>query len=96
MSATAIYRDPKGTNGAVKKAHIRRSGGGKFSISAAIDGRKGTVDVVPPDDGTDAYAVLTIGGGGDRYCVQYGAGGRVRNQGAVSFRVANPTAKGCP
>ena len=33
------YRDPKGTNGAVTKAHIRRSRGGKFSIRAAIDGR---------------------------------------------------------
>lgn len=90
------YRDPKGANGAVKRAHIRRSDGGKFSLGAAIDGSKGTVDVVPPDEGTDAYAVLKIGGGGDRYCVQFGADGRVRNKGAVSFRVVNPTAKGCP
>ncbi|MDG2307686.1 MAG: DUF1566 domain-containing protein [Candidatus Binatia bacterium] len=89
------YRDPKGTNGAVTKAHIRRSRGGKFSIRAVIDGQKGTVDVVPPDDGTDAYALLTIGGG-DRYCVQYGADGRVRNRGAVSFRVDKPTSEGCP
>lgn len=93
------YRDPKGTNGPVKKAHIRRSGGGKFSIGASIDGAKDSVeslDVVPPDSGTDGYAVLTLGGGGDRYCMQFGADGKVRNRGRVSFRVVNPTSEGCP
>ena len=50
---------------------------------------------MPPNDGTDAYGVLTLGGG-DRYCAQFGADGRVRNRGTVSFGVANPTSEGCP
>jgi len=91
------YGDPRGENGPVTGAQIRQSSGGLFSIRVDVAGRSGILplDVVPPNDGTDGFVVLEITGG-DRYCVQYGADGRVRNRGAGWFRVTSPTAEGCP
>ena len=100
LATRFTYRDPKGTNGAVTKAHIRRSRGGKFSIRA-VDRRVRRIASslwtwCRPTTARTRYALLTIGGGGDRYCVQYGADGRVRNRGAVSFRVDEADVGGLP
>lgn len=92
------YRDSRGENSPVTRAHIRKSASGVFTIKAKIDGRRDTaqsLDVVPPNDGTDGYMILEILGG-DRYCVQFGADGKIRNRGARSFRASNPTSEGCP
>jgi hypothetical protein len=77
------YGDPGGENGPVTRAQIRPSPSGLLSIRADLVGRSAAVplDVVPPNDGTDGFLVLEIGGG-DRYCIKYGADGNVRNRGA--------------
>ena len=85
------YKDPKGDNGAVKRAQIT-SKGGKFQINVAISGKGGPVDIVPPDLGSAGCAFLTIGGG-DRYSVQF-ATGQVTNKGSSLFKVAKPTRDG--
>jgi hypothetical protein len=89
------YRDPKGDNGAVKTVLLKRSPAGTFIIKAIVAGKNGQVNVVPPNPGTDGYATLRIGGGGDRYCVKYGADGTVKNHGAQLFLVKKPVAEGC-
>jgi len=88
------YRDPKGENSAVKTLAIKKSPAGLFLIKAIVAGKIGQVDVVPPDPGTDGYATLRLGGG-DRYCVKYGADGQVRNHADKIFSVKKPVAEGC-
>jgi hypothetical protein len=92
------YHDPLGEAGPVTRAFLRSSDKGVLVIRAQIDGRRGAtqpLELTPPDDGTDAYAVLRILGG-DRYCVKFGSDGTVTNRGARSFAVSNPIAEGCP
>jgi hypothetical protein len=92
------YRDLLGEAGPVKRLVVRRSEEGLFVIRVQIDGSRDasqTLALTPPNDGTDAWAVLRIGGG-DRYCMKFGTDGTVRNRGARSFQVSNPIAEGCP
>lgn len=92
------YRDPQGESSPVTRAHIRQSSDGLFTLRLQIDGSKAaaeSLEIVPPDDGTDAFVVLEILGG-NRYCVAFGPDGKVRNQGSRWFRVTNPTEEGCP
>jgi hypothetical protein len=90
------HRDPRGESGPVIKASIFQRTKGLFSIQATIRGSKGKLDLVPPNDGTEAFLVLTLNGG-NRYCVKFGADGRVLNlDGRRLFQVRNPTAEGCP
>ncbi len=85
------YRDSKGENGPVKSAQVRLKGG-TFQIKIVIDGKGGTVDVVPPNPGSAGCAFLAIAGG-DGYGVQF-ATGQVINKGASLFKVTKPTAEG--
>jgi acetyl esterase/lipase len=85
------YRDAKAENGPVKSARVTLRGG-TFRIRVVIDGKGGSVDVVPPSPGSAGCAFLEIGGG-DAYSIQFSTG-RVTNKGASLFKVTKPTGEG--
>jgi hypothetical protein len=82
--------------GPVKKVIIKKSPSGSFLVKALVKGSDGPVATVPPNPGTDGGILLTVGGG-DTYCVGFGgaAGGLVVNNTKL-FKIAKPTAEGCP
>jgi len=91
------YKDSRGDQGPVKSLLIKRSPGGNFTIKATVTGRNGTVVIVPPNPGTDGCMAVTLGGGGDRYSVQFGPESQVKNNGAKLFKAKKPTLEGiCP
>src|SRR6185369_11370220 len=57
------YTDSKGAAGPVKKVQIKKSSSGVFQIKVSVDGKLGSVAVVPPNPGTDACLLLEITGG---------------------------------
>ncbi len=85
------YRDPKGENGPVKSAQIKKSKGGTFQLSVAIDGKLGPVDVVPPGPGTGC--VLFTISGGDSYSVAFANGAKIIATSTL-FKVSRPTSEG--
>src|SRR5262245_24471244 len=89
------YKDAKGDNGPVKLVTIKRTPSAIFSIKAKVTGANGTINVLPPNPGTDGFLTLTITGG-DRYCVKYGADGKVTNTSNKAFKVRRPELEGCP
>lgn len=91
------YKDGNGDQGPVKSVTIRKTAGGIFTIKAVADGKNGTLNVVPPNPGTDGFVILKVGGG-DRYCVQFGGDGKVENKDGTLFkvRVHRPVSEGCP
>jgi hypothetical protein len=92
------YADKGGQFGAARSATIRRSANGTLVLRASLSGRKGTVNVLPPNPGTEAATAIVIHEGGT-YCVHFGgvAGGNVTNVGAILFAIRKPTATGpCP
>lgn len=100
-SAGFKYRDPRGDQGPVKLASIKRSSSGTFSMKVMVSGRHGTVDVVPPDAGSDGCMALQLGidrsAVGDRYSVQFGPESTITNLGATLFKASSPALEGhCP
>jgi hypothetical protein len=90
------YKDPKGDQGPVKVVIIKKNTAGVFVIKVVIRGKNGgTIDVVPPNLGTDGFITIRLGHG-DRYCVKYGADGDVINAGDRLFKVRRPSIEGCP
>jgi hypothetical protein len=89
------YKDPDGKQGPVKVVLIKKTTSGVFSIKAVIRGKNGTINVVPPNLGTDGFVTLFLAHG-DRYCVKYGADGDVINNGGRLFKVRHPSIEGCP
>jgi hypothetical protein len=89
------YKDPDGKQGPVKVVLIKKTTSGVFSIKAVIRGKNGTLNVVPPNLGTDGFVTLFLAHG-DRYCVKYGADGDVINDGDRLFKVRRPSIEGCP
>jgi hypothetical protein len=88
------YKDPKGDNGPVKSAQIKKSGGGVLTIKILVNGKNGLVDVVPPDPGDGGCAILQLVGG-DNYNVLFQPGdGQVTNKGATLFKYTKPTIEG--
>ena len=95
------YRDTSGVLGAVKTAVVRDNGR-SFQIKVALGPRAPlAIPVLPPPQGTNGGATLTLGGG-DAYCMRFGgpAGGTVKNVprgvGGKLFKVTKPTAEaGC-
>lgn len=85
------YKDPKGDNGPVKQAQIKRSGN-VFRIAIDIDGKLGTVNVTPPNPGTGGCVLFSIAGG-DSYSVRF-ADGRMTSRSNALFQIAKPTAEG--
>ncbi len=94
------YHDARGDQGPVKSVRIRLSPSGPFSITVSITGRNGFVAVVPPNPGTDACLALQLGvdgTSGDRYSVQFGPDGKVRNAGDGLLKATRPVKEGvCP
>ena len=88
------YKDPNGEQGAVKVVLIKKNTAGVFSIKAVIRGKNGTINVVPPNLGTDGFITLFLAHG-DRYCVAY-VGGTAVNDGDRLFKVRRPTVEACP
>jgi hypothetical protein len=54
------YLNPDGTGGPVRLARIKKSGN-SFKVKIVISARQGTVDVVPPNPGTQADTNLRLG-----------------------------------
>ena len=86
------YKDATGANGPIKTAKIKKTAGGTFQIKAVISGKIGTINVLPPNDGTGACTLFAIGGG-DSYSVRFGDGD-VKNKDAKLFKVKDPTTQG--
>jgi hypothetical protein len=90
------YRDSSGAFSAVKRAQIKLTPSGTFTIKAIANGNNGPVNVVPPNPGTDGCVALAIGGG-DTYHVLFGPGSSVRNKGPNFFQAKRPPSQGvCP
>jgi len=89
------YNDNLGDQGPVTRVSIKRAPNGNFSIRGLILGRNGTVNVLPPNPGTDGFAVLLLGGG-DTYCVQYGPEGISKNNLDKFWMTKRPQMEGCP
>ena len=85
------YRDYRGENGAVRTAQIRLTGT-VFQITIKVDAKLGTVAVTPPNPGSDACVLFSIGSG-DSYSVKF-ASGRISNSDAGLFKVDDPTDEG--
>jgi hypothetical protein len=96
--------------GPVKQVIIKRSGfaspegtpppedpgPGTFRLKASVLARFGPIDVVPPNPGTEAGIVLTLGNG-DSYCVGFDtSGGEVLANTDRRFAIRKPVSEGCP
>src|SRR5262249_29856985 len=95
------YKDAKGDQGPVKSVIIKKTANGLFSIKAKLTGKNGTIDVKPPDSGTDGCLALKIGTGstatGDRYSVKFGPESKIKNLDGKVFSAKKPTNEGvCP
>lgn len=94
------YKDPKGDQGPVKSAIIKRTASGSFSIKVKLTGKNGGIGVVPPNSGMSGCLALKLGtaaGAGDRYSVQFGTDSKIKNVEAKVFSAKKPTAEGiCP
>jgi len=89
------YKDPDGQQGAVKVVLIKKNQAAVFSFKVVIRGKKGTINVRPPNLGTGGLVSLQLGDNGDRYCVAY-MGGSAVNHGDRLFKVRRPTVAACP
>jgi hypothetical protein len=86
------YKDPKGENGAVKVAQMKKAPSGVFSIKTVVAGKLGPVLVTPPNPGTSGCVLLGINGG-DTYSIAFSSG-QITNKGAILFKVKKPTLEG--
>ncbi len=87
------YKDPKGENGAVKLAQIKKAPSGVFSIKTVVSGKLGAVLVTPPNPGTGGCVLLGLNGG-DTYSVQFGPTSQITNKDGILFKAKKPTAQG--
>lgn len=88
------YKDPKGQNGAVKAAQIKKTPSGNFSIKIVASGKLGTLLVTPPNPGSSSCILLGLNGG-DTYSVAFKAGdGLVTNKGTQLYKHKKPTMEG--
>jgi hypothetical protein len=90
--------DPTGPP--VKKVALKRTPGGKAFLKVVLSGSVGVqpLDLVPPNPGSDALAILALSNG-DAYCASFGgaAGGQVVANTALLWKVRNATAQpACP
>jgi hypothetical protein len=56
------YNDPKGANGPVKFAEIKRASSGTFQIKVVVLAKDRSITLVPPNPGTSGCLRLDIGG----------------------------------
>jgi hypothetical protein len=90
--------DPDGDP--VESVVIRRTPSGKALLEIVLRGDVGVqpLDLVPPDPGSDAVAILSLTSG-DVYCVSFGgaAGGQETVDTAKTWKMRNASAEpGCP
>jgi predicted esterase len=83
------YRDPKGENGPVKSANLKRKGT-TFRIDVAAAGKLGPIALVPPGPGSGC--VLVTIGDGDSYSVAFTSGTRTSTP--TYFKVSKPVDEG--
>ena len=89
------YNDGKSEQGPVKTVQLKKSGNGTFTLNAQATGKVLPVNVTPPNIGTDACALLQIGGGGDSYSVQFAAGnGTIVNKTTKEYTHKKVTTQG--
>jgi hypothetical protein len=87
------YKDPKGENGPVKVAQIKKSASGTFAIKTVIVGKNGLILVTPPNPGTGGCVLLGLNGG-DTYSIQFGPTSQITNKGTILFKAKKPTVEG--
>ncbi len=87
------YKDPKGENGPVKVAQIKKAPSGVFSIKTVVAGKLGTVLVVPPNPGTSGCVLLGLNAG-DTYSVRFGPDSQITNKDGILFKAKKPTLQG--
>ncbi|HSP96725.1 MAG TPA: hypothetical protein VL049_05710, partial [Candidatus Dormibacteraeota bacterium] len=83
------YKDSAGANGPVKGVQLKIKNG-VFQMKAILSAKAAPLALAPPNDGTDACAQLSIGGGGDSYSVRF-ADGDMKNKDGKLFSVKDPT-----
>jgi predicted acyl esterase len=95
--ASSIGYRYSGSTGAIRSVMIRRTPANVFIVKVVASGRRGAVDVVPPNPGNDGGFVLTLNGI-YRYCVAFGgaAGGTETADTAGAWSMRNATGQGCP
>jgi hypothetical protein len=86
------YKDPKGENGPVKLAQIKKTPSGTFTIKAVVSGKLGPVNVLPPNPGTDSCLLLGLNGG-DTYSVAFTTG-LITNKANTLYKHKKPTVEG--
>ena len=89
------YTDPDGERGPVRKLRVVRSPSGTFDLSARLRASTGGLELVPPNPGTEATLLLTLGSG-DRYCVRFGADAAVGRNDGRGFELRKPATTACP
>lgn len=94
------YVAPTGAVAPVKKVILKRTNQGVMQVNVLLKGNVGTqsLDILPPNTGTDGGLSLQITGG-DRYCVSLGgaAGGTEMTDTNEQWKIKDATAQpGCP
>jgi len=89
------YADPSGENGPVGSLVLRKASNGTLTLRVVLAGKRAALDAVPPNPGTQAFALLSFSGG-DRYCVAFAPPATVADDGARGFRVFRVTTEACP
>lgn len=89
------YLDSKGEQGPVSSIVIKKTDNGTFALSVKLQGKRGGLEVVPPNPGLDGGIILEIEGGA-RYCVGFGVDSRSTNLRERSWRIYHPGTEGCP
>lgn len=83
------YKDPRGANGPVKIAQIKKTKSGVFQIKAKVMGKNGLISVVPLNPSVQGHTNLSLGGG-DEYCATFG--GTILSNTDKAFKAKNADA----
>ena len=89
------YIDPKLIAGPVKMVQVALSKKHTFQLKTTVSGKKGGLDVVPPNPGTDACLRFEIAGG-DRYDVLFPASpsSKIKKNDAKAFSLKDALVEG--
>ena len=88
------YLDRKGLYGPVKVAWLRQVSNGSIQNKVVVDGKRGPVEIVPPNPGVQGDANFHVGSGGE-YCAST-AGGTIHPNDARTFKAKDaPAPAGC-
>jgi hypothetical protein len=91
------YKDPKGANGPVKLAEIKKSSSGTFQIKLVVQAKNGNVTLTPPNPGTSGCLRLDIGSTRYHVLLPPAPDGTVTKNDARTFLVKDAQVEGlCP